>query len=1306
MKNILILFTLLLSGALAERATITIKSQAHGNDANLYCAVDGSDCPDGSSCEAISGNNGRCTVFTAAEDQGASEFDHVASTVLSLETQLDASAAAISCDMSGALTGNAENRCLEQTVTLSDIASADYASSCTVAYSGSIGSDITAGTQISGSFSSTAGSVSCHFVPQNNKFLGDAYASVEFTKSSNINLGESASKKVKVSLSYKPGSSGEPALSGAHALISTNVAETGIESSTSGAKGSGEEGTLILDYDFRVQDSRYLVRDQSGVETLAASAGDFTIQKNGLIIGPDYSNFNSGAGDFISAGNSASKEAYADYRSGDCTSKGPAAAGGEFAGTSCTGHYGSNYAQYRLEGVYKAVYTGMPHLKTAGGYFECDICTDGLSISGFSGEMDALLPITKANLGSGCVGSSTNKCVEFDNIFAIAVSSGNGLGADNKFLRLPSASGYLLGDFFTPVLAGKTGYEDLDDTFDILGTTRLVMSDSTRVEGASSSLVKLGGCGNGAGEVRLMQSNMQNFADQLFYTDCKIEVSDTAYGQESSIIFFKSDEAATLCTADAAQCSDAVTAGVVQVDGRRIIVDDTELSLLQRKLATVEKAGAALTMQISKYGVTGALTFTIKGTNTMMGWDDQSNACATAEQANCNGEAAVPGEVAVTTSSVDGQIVKHVIRSSPSCTGFLDVRLIDQAKQFAIYDLRLPCSRTTGRVEDHIQLKFVFDLSYSLISNLVTAQAHYVDAMASATVTDFDSGSWAGLGLSQDLVVTAQYGSCSGDNIDAKGDGCAQDFTDSPTNAKFVSSGLDIDAWRNCGSLVDDHANDAYIITTNVAMKYVRTLDYTSTTGATLSTNSFCNDKTFITTIKRDATASVTVSTLRAPTLERALVVEGIEWQSCGGDEYKLVIDLAATEQDVDTPNTTPMANAALNNVLKPVSTAAKDSDNLEINKGSMGIGSEIHTFKLESACIAISQTDCDAISNPEASPTGGASDFAKLSHTETDLVLRGDFEGGDVDSDARITTKFLECPIASETNDAVGELRAGASFACANGQQATAASSTLDGVNDCSVAFTTGDGSAQVDLYIVPDGHSGLLTTGHKTAASGAGWQIRRSIISIERYEKNFDGSEGALITTDVLCDCGTDGADYDGSVCDSGVSARTTDRVFGLVPFASLSCGTGAAPNVVYDKIAFEFQPLISASADTFKIHFDLLAENAAGARRRLRSSYIVPRKQLAASQSISADTSAFGLILPSAETTTAAPTAADDKLEWWAIMLIVIGSVSLLGLGIWGIDSATGFLSGSPSSGQFGSGRAAAVGIRQSRFSNLRY
>ena len=80
----------------------------------------------------------------------------------------------------------------------------------------------------------------------------------------------------------------------------------------------------------------------------------------------------------------------------------------------------------------------------------------------------------------------------------------------------------------------------------------------------------------------------------------------------------------------------------------------------------------------------------------------------------------------------------------------------------------------------------------------------------------------------------------------------------------------------------------------------------------------YCQDQEFVTTIARDASASTSVTTLIAPSLQRSILVHGINWVACpstllacqGSDDcYKLQIDLSAREKNADSDS---WANATL----------------------------------------------------------------------------------------------------------------------------------------------------------------------------------------------------------------------------------------------------------------------------------------------------------------------------------------------------------------------------------------------------------
>jgi hypothetical protein len=354
-----------------------------------------------------------------------------------------------------------------------------------------------------------------------------------------------------------------------------------------------------------------------------------------------------------------------------------------------------------------------------------------------------------------------------------------------------------------------------------------------------------------------------------------------------------------------------------------------------------------------------------------------------------------------------------------------------------------------------------------------------------------------GSGLTQDIDVAVSYGYCSSANeIEKKNlagtaltdGGCdeAADATglwaDSAGNSKFTSTALDLNEWSHCAQQIqDDNANNNYIVTTRIAMQYTRTLKYTSGTGATQSVNKFCADRRFITTIRRDATATVTVATLQAPTLERAVSVTDIEWVAagCASGYFKLQISIASEQKDTTAADTL-WEDSNLKKILKPTSSSAQDTDNLQIDliTGNT-VGEPLseqfpsHKFVLHSQCIPITADDCDERCDADgqncAAQTNAddntESAYSKLTHTVTDLVLRGDFTGSAVDSDVTITTRYVECPL-DESNEATSAVVAAATMQC-DAEISNVASPTVDSATNCAAAYTTDSGTAEVKLYL-----------------------------------------------------------------------------------------------------------------------------------------------------------------------------------------------------------------------------------------------
>ena len=1461
-----IILLCLFSVAFAKRATVTLlQPRMYATDnVNTACRVkDLSDpnfpkldnCPGGSTCvETSQTGKGRCTVFTLAVHQGATAFDYTASKIIRAETQLTSTGSNIDCDLTAIPPGNltagdpastvttdeAKWRCIEHAVHMflgDDETVGDYQSSCTVSYGGNIGSKMTSGTLGNAGMdgvtlsnnnfvsNSALKKLSCHYVPQNNKYLGYGYAQITFTKkASSLGLGEKADKIIKVPMRFVPGDSvvagdvdddssspHDPPLTSAHQLLSQPAASDGILYASS----TSSSGKLKIDYRLNVMDKRYFINSQSGVEVLNQAAGNFNLIKEGLEIHHDYSNFyDASKNSFLNAGINGVPLDYAAYKTGNCTTVGQSTAGGSLTATGCAiggDYYGRDFAQYELAGTYEAEYGGLAHWKK--GYIGCQLCTNRLAIQGYSNngspQIDVAIDVDVAQLNSGCVAINGTNCITLDNIFGTTVGDGVENG---KALRLPNcdssggncgsaggydpqhATGHVLGEFFTPKIEGTLDYGDYDSNFDILSTSRLIVTDDTKLINATSDsgLTVATACTTfGRGKVYKLSNDMLSVANDLFYNKCRIVVRDEAFAKKSNIVFFHTASDKSSCTFPDTACNNAVYAEITQVDGRRIFVGNSELSLLRRQVATVDKAGASITMSISKFTETASqiLRFDIVGTNTMMGFDADSNKCNQTRVDDVDNkcrEVAVESELSFDTSDVNGKPIYHTIRSTPDCAGFLDAQFKDKDDAFAVYDIRIPCSRTTAKAIDKVELTFDFTLGYDLVTNKVTAKAYYLHSMSSYQLSNSTIGT--GSGLEEDLEVSVSYGYCSSANVIVRNNatgafqGCSAainatgEWKDQANQQHFLSDRLNLDDWSHCANKVeDDFANDAYIITTRIAMNYKRTLKYTSGTGATQSVNNFCADRKFVTTIKRDATATVTVATLRAPTLERAVTVTDIEWQACSEpNSFKLVIDMASKQKDIEEDDT-KWVDSNLKRVLKPTTSGSKDTDSLMVNVGPMTAANPSHTFSLQSACITVTADDCDerCTNNVCSAQTTAAdtseSDYSRLTHTETDLVLRGVFTHSDVDSDVNIITKYVDCPV-QRSNQATGYLLAGATMDCDNAIT-TGPSPTVNDTLDCKDAFTTDSGTANVKLYITNSNAADhLLTAGEATAANTAKWRIRHADIYIERYEKNFDGTEGSQVSSERFCECGSKSTTYN----EATACVKQADRVYQLIPFSTLECGkttttiTNATTNEstdthTYDRIRFNFLPLADATNDIFKVKFVLLAENTdlddASSRRRLRSvtHYQVfnRRKRLSSTSSVSASASGLAMQQPSYNTADddapapapAAPSAPanapvedetvmepghehDTKLgleldTFLWIIVGVIGVVFLLMITYFGNKGCGCFdscfdnmlckccmskkgmeASSSNVGGSGSSGGFAAVGFREKRFSNLRY
>ena len=1408
-RNIVFYISLVCIVVNAERAVITLMQPRHqfnsGGTDRLCTVEDLSDsasptmdnCPGGSTCSPTqsSGAFGRCTVNTVAVHQGAGAFDFEADTVLSLESQMDSSGDKIDCAIPDAAANASSTtldlvnyRCIETAATLEDVSDVTLYTTCEVKFLQGIGSKMTLGkvgsiphdsggvstvqTDAQPVFKRLTNKVTCHFTPENNKFLGYTHADVRFIKDPlKLSQGEKEYTIVKIPLIYKPGSK---ALAGV--VDSTSYAAdptpTLLHPDIGYASGDGFDyssstssgGSVSLPYDFIVLDRRYLIAEQTGIETLATAIGSHMLIKQGIEIHHDYVRFYDPTKNlFIQEGIDAIPIDFASYKSGNCSAKGQGA-GEAMSSTGCTNFFERFYSQYRLQGTYQFTYGDMPHFKK--GYVGCQLCQNALSIKGFKNtlfELDVTVPIDVTQLQSGC----TQNCFALPNVFATEVTTGIG-HESSAALRLPNcdsdgqncgslslgydpqhADGHALSEFMTPILDGDTTYDDLDSNFDFLSSDRMVVTSGDKNITAESGLLINPDCASkGSGQIHAMGSDMLASAKKLFYDDCKIKVLNKEFARASYVALFKSKADKDACTTLA--CANAVYSKIIEVDKRRIIVGNTELSLLRRKLASVTKAGQAITMLISKYTETDgvALSYKIVGTDTMVGYGSDSTECTGVDAPAGIGctEAIRATERDFVTDPVNGKTKAHTIRSSIACTGYMDIQFQDQHATFGIYDLRVPCSRSTAATSDSISLSYDFTLGYDLVTNKVTADASYLKDMSSNPDNDYSDSD----GISQKISVSAAYGQCvdsgsGADTIDLNNlagvtrasVGCDAStealgkLVDSgaPTN-KFTSTQLDLDNWKDCSySSSDDFGDESvYTVVTSIAMLYDREVNYTSSSGTIVRSNQFCSDRKFTTTIARDSSASVTVSSLLSPQLERAVRVTGLNWENCASGGYQLVVELKSNEKYVNQDDSY-WANSPLNDAMLSINPDRFDTDGLTVDKGTMSITTPTHEFKLKSSCIPITQADCDAITDPHTDPadaTGSA--YAQLSSTKTDIVVRGVFNSIDIDSDVQIATSYLNCPL-DQSNIATGFVRSAAEFDCSEPLE-TVASTTIQNRNDCKKSYTTATGTATVDLY-VESSSTGLVTAAGKTRAINDGWVLRTVDISIERYETLFGGAEGALVSTDKFCKCGSSNVPFVQATAAPCLTHADTgsglaDRVYGLSPFSTIECGNSTAGFVSYNHLKFNFLPFTASMNDLFKVVFTVVSENDnLDARRHLRHSLTLR----AVGGEYTVSSGGFTVVAPSitdgSNSEAPAPDAPEtsetplddassppssesesDGLEWYWIVLIAVGGAGVIGALVWYFVFRE-TLSSSSISEEETANLIPVPGVRRKqRFSNLKY
>lgn len=91
---------------------------------------------------------------------------------------------------------------------------------------------------------------------------------------------------------------------------------------------------------------------------------------------------------------------------------------------------------------------------------------------------------------------------------------------------------------------------------------------------------------------------------------------------------------------------------------------------------------------------------------------------------------AIQEQVLVMTSGINGKKVTHNIESTTYCAGTLDFQLEDQTRyqEFAIYKVRIPCSRVSTEVlEDKVDIKYAYESTLNLADDTLEVIAKHSD---------------------------------------------------------------------------------------------------------------------------------------------------------------------------------------------------------------------------------------------------------------------------------------------------------------------------------------------------------------------------------------------------------------------------------------------------------------------------------------------------------------------------------------------------------------------------------------------------
>ena len=706
-------------------------------------------------------------------------------------------------------------------------------------------------------------------------------------------------------------------------------------------------------------------------------------------------------------------------------------------------------------------------------------------------------------------------------------------------------------------------------------------------------------------------------------------------------------------------------------------IGSTPLSLLRKQEVPLGHGVEVNSDQVT-FELYGTLNeaFDIYGSDGLLGFN------AAAENAACGtvNDLFTCPEYQVIASS--GGTLK-TLTATNKCNGKLDIQLRERTTKDLLredatttpllrrtYDVRLPCSRVSNAVSDSVNLKFIFDVQYTLKTN-------------SYDITwDKVAGGVAYMGTCAQL--TAGSG-CEAAPFDDLGSGTGD------TDEQNKREGVKPDECSSLALVAENGELKADNI--NMAIKY--------TGGTSGLTNDICKEQKFMVHVNAEKTAAVDLTSgVNQNTLSRTADVTEIEYVTCtAGYALQFKIELSEGSGDglIHNLRIDSYTDGSAGGVsfTHDAPSSATDSDIL-----------------VTSNCVAIDDCVDDAAFN--AIKAAHSFDFI-VSGTDNNALPTQ--SGTRVESSMSINIQYQQCPLAEvdvqeNTADGFGELDLDMLLddytKCMDG---TCSENPCTG---CQVASSDATGTIRMDANF-----DGALLQGYSDAGNGAGvaktnalFEIKEATYVLKRYERLLDGTKGAQIDINA--------ANPTHEICshDGNTFSKTDLVLVSAVPAGCTSgvdCTTEAITLVPDATAAFQcnipFEPFVDASMsdDIYEVEVTVQFKSTA---RRLRAVHTLgasPAKsgdvgfRIVSSEAQVVDDVVRTKAKESAEGDVAKEneTPRDDTLYMVLLIGAILGGVLLLAV----LVHCTGLIT-VPQLAASGSMRSKAKVFEKKKYTNLRY